>query len=93
MPKPFWIKAQENTIFKDSNYNSKNESFPPSPSLLTQFKVIAIAIIKAKLILQSPLQIKFWVEHIKDQHKNQTNHVNCKEQKSARALHRQHAEF
>lgn len=92
MPKPFWIKAQENTIFKNRNYNGKNESFPPSPSLLTQFKMIAIAIIKTKLILQSPLQIKFWVEHIKNQHKKQTNHVNCKEQKSMRALPRQHAE-
>lgn len=49
------IKAQENTVLKDSNYGSKNESFPPSPSLLTQFNIISIsyhtAIIKAKLIL------------------------------------------
>lgn len=70
MPKPFWIKAQENTVFKDSNCNNKNESLPHSPNLLTRFKTIAIAIIKAKRILQSPLQIKFVVEHVKDKHKN-----------------------
>lgn len=71
---------------------ARMKAFHPLPASL-QFKIIAIsyhtAITKAKLILPSPLQMMFWLEHIKDQHKNQRNHVNWKEQNQC-TLHRAH---